>query len=238
MSEVKRESLAACHWNLAAEFACFAEPPKEQSDTVTIPLKEISGSNYRALRALEPELFIYRDTPEKIEKYSTPEGIKEAQTLSAKSVALPIERAMGKMRPVKDGMTDPGFAVAGEGRDSLSGIYDVLVKGEPPIERFPAGTAISVVFFAPPSLPIRLDRVERTDGKVTIRFMLISNGLPYSPWHLSIIPLGKLPAGNYHVEMIRSSEKERAFNHRGFPPIPPNRERQIICRPFSFVVSE
>lgn len=222
----------------SSQIIAAAEPPQKEADTVTIPPDKIIGPSHRALRALEPELFIYRDTPEKWSKYSTPEGIKEAERLAAKSLALPIERAMGKMRPGKDDMTDQGFAVLGEGRDSLQGIYDVLVKGAPPIEQFPIGTAISVVFFAPPSLPVRLDRVERTTDNITIRYVLLSNGQSYSPWHLSIIPLGKLPAGKYEVEMVRSSEKEKALNQRGFPPVPPGSERRIICRPFSFVVSE
>jgi hypothetical protein len=204
----------------------------------TIPLDTITGSGYRALRALEPELFIFRDTPEKWNKYSTPDGIKEAEALAAKSLALPIERAMGKMRVSKDGMTDEGFAVQGEGRDSLQGIYDVLVKGDPPTKQFPSGTAISVVFFAPPSLPVRLDRVERSIGKITIRYMLLSDGQAHLPWHLSIIPLGKLPAGKYEADMVRSTEREQAFNQKGFPPIQPASESRVICRPFSFEVSE
>jgi len=203
----------------------------------TIPLDTISGSGYRALRALEPELFIYRDTPEKWKKYSTPEGMKEAKALAAKSLAYPIELAIGKLRPRKDGQADQGFAVRGEGRNSLPGIYDVFVKGAPPIQSFPTGTPISVVFFAPPSMPVRLNRVERTNGKITIRYMLLTSNLRTRPWHLSIIPLGKLPAGEYDVEMIRSHEREKEFNPPDFPPVPPNSERGIICQPFSFVIA-
>jgi hypothetical protein len=206
--------------------------------TTTIPRESISGSGYRALRALEPELFIYRDTPEKWKKYSTPEGIKEARALATKSLAYPIELAIGKLRPRKDGQADPGFAVRGEGRDALQGIYNVFVKGAQPSQTFPTGMPISVVFFAPRSIPVRIDRVERTNGKITIRYMLLSDGLPVLPWHLSIIPLGKLPTGEYDVEMLRSHEREKESNPPDFPPVPPNSERGIICQPFSFVVAD
>jgi hypothetical protein len=205
-------------------------------DVVTIPIDRITGPGYRALRALEPDLFVYRDSPEKWKEYSSPEGIKKAEDLASKSLALPIERAMGKMRPNKKGVADAGFAVQGEGRDSLQGIYNVLVKGQPPVDRFAAGQEISVVFFAPPSMPVQLDHVERKGVKVTIHYALIY-GLTSLPWHLSIIPLGKLPAGEYHVEMARSSDKEQALNQREFPSVAPNTERQIICQPFSFVVT-
>lgn len=206
--------------------------------TTTVPRESISGSGYRALRALEPELFIYRDTPEKWKKYSTPEGMKEAKALAAKSLAYPIELAIGKLRPRKDGQADQGFAVRGEGRDALPGVYDVFVKGAQPSQTFATGTPISVVFFAPPSMPVRLDRVERTNHNITIRYMLLTSNLRTQPWHLSIIPLGKLPAGKYQVEMLRSHEREKESNLPEFPPVPPNSERGIICQPFSFVVAD
>ena len=99
-----------------------------ETETVTIPLDQISGSGTRGLRALEPELFVDRDTPGKWEKFSTPEGYEEMNQLAAKSLVLPIERAMRDMPSGKDTKVGSGFAVRGTGREAVQGIYDVLVK--------------------------------------------------------------------------------------------------------------
>jgi len=213
-----------------------AEPPKEQAGTVTIPLDQVSGIGPRGLRALEPDLLIYRDTPEKWEKYSTPEGIAEIKRLSAKSLVLPIEKAMQDLPRGKDATVGPGFAVRGSGRTALPGTYDVLVKGDKPEDRFPAGTEVSVVFYARSGPPLRFDRIERSGNAIEIRYMLISQGLAYSRWHLSLIPLGKLPPGTYHVDMNRATENESSFNQRGFPPIKSGVETNYVCRPFSFSI--
>jgi len=232
---MKRISVATWFFVLLSVTA-LAEPPKVQTDAVTIPLDRVSGHGRHGLRELEPDLFVYRDTPEKWEKYSTLKGSREAQETAKKSLAIPIEHAMAKMRPSKDGVVGQGFAVRGEGRDSLQGVYSVLVRDERPDDRFLVGTKLSVVFFAVPSLPVCLDSIERSDNKVTIRYMLLPQGSTYLPWHLSLIPLGELPSGQYQVEMIRSVDKERELIPPGLPAMAPDAERQIVCRSFRFTV--
>lgn len=215
-----------------------AEVADEDYESLTIPLDQIVGPGYRALRALEPELCINRDTPEKWGKYSTPDGIKEAEKLAAQSLALPIERAMGKMRPAKDGMPDRGFAVEGEGRAALQGIYDVLVKGEQPQLRFEARLPVSVIFYAVPSTPLRIESVTRQQNEISIRYALAPQAATHLRWHLSIIPLGNLPTGKYEVTLSRSTDKEKALTPNGLNPLPSNAEDAIVCRPFSFEVVE
>ena len=58
-----------------------AETANEDAKTVMIPLDQIrlGSPGSRQLRNLEPEFFVYRDTPEKIAAYSTPEGLKEIE---------------------------------------------------------------------------------------------------------------------------------------------------------------
>lgn len=212
--------------------AVIADSPNE-TEVVTIPLDEIriGSPGSRELRDLESELFIYRDTPEKWKKYSTPESIEEIQQKAAQhSLVLPIEKAMRSMAEgVKVGS---GFAVEGTDRAALQGVYDVLVKGNEPNNRFNAGTELSIIFYTRPAQRrVRLEQVQRRDGLIEIRYKFIPHGRMHITWNLALIPIGKLPPGEYRVEMVRSSGKE----------VQPNQlenESQIVCRPFSFEVIE
>ena len=109
----------------------------------------------RQLRDLEPEFFVYQDTPEKIARYSTPEGRAELEEIGRRakkeSLVLAIERAMSARSPGKSTKPAAGFAVKGIDRAALQGVYDVLVKGEEPTDLFRAGNDVSVVFLPPQS---------------------------------------------------------------------------------------
>jgi hypothetical protein len=215
------------------------------AEVVLIPLDQIrhgyAGS--RQLRNLEPEFFVYRDTPEKIARYSTPEGLKEIETIRQRaadnSLVYAIERAMGSMPMGKNAQAGSGFAVEGQDLAALQGVYNVLVKGDEPQERFSSGTDVSVVFFTLPIQPgMRIDSVERKRNLVSIHYLLVSHGMLEVSWKLALIPLGKLLPGKYQVEMVRLSKKEKDVNQRGYPYVDPGIEQRIVCRPFSFAVTD
>ncbi|MEX2168422.1 MAG: hypothetical protein WD851_03855 [Pirellulales bacterium] len=216
---------------------------KPDGEGVEIPLDQIRHATpwSRQLRDLEPEFFVYRDTAEKIARYSTPDGREELEEIRRKaeeqSLVLAIERAMRALPSGLNAKPTPGFAVKGTDRAALQSVYDVLVKGEEPIDSFPVGTAVSLVFFGHPTQPrVGLDRVELVDGMVKIHYMLVSHGSGSVTWYLAMIPCGKLPPGTYGVEMIRSSAWEKKYNQPDFPSIEVGAEDNIICRPFSFTV--
>lgn len=216
---------------------------KPNGEVVEIPLERIrrGAPGSRQLRDLEPELFVYRDTPEKIARYSTREGRAELEEIvrraKEESLVLAIEHAMSALSTGKSTKPAAGFAVKGIDRAALQGVYDVLVKGEEPTDLFRAGNDVSVVFFAYPVQPrVGLDRIELVDGKVRIHYMLLSHGSRSVSWYLALIPCGKLPPGQYRVEMVRSSAKEKEYNQREFPPVEAGAEVHIVCRPFSFTV--
>ncbi len=208
---------------------------------VEIPLDQIwsnAAASSRSLQSVEPELHIYRDTPEKIKKYSTPEGLAEMRYKAKQSLVLQIERAMRKLPVAKETKPKQGFAVAGIGREALVGIHDVLVLSKGPQSALPAGTDVSIVFFSHPERArVAIDRIERHGNVVRIHFMLISHGQLNISSSLAIIPLGQLPAGEYRVEMVRSPN-ELKHNQPGFPPVEADAERLFICRPFEFSVEE
>jgi hypothetical protein len=212
-----------------------------ESERIMIPLNEIwtnASIGPKRLRDLEPDLLIYRDTPEKIKEYSTPEAIAEVRHRAAKeSLVLPIEHAM-QSQPIGE-KVGPGFAVEGIGRESLRGIYDVLAKGEKPKESFTEDSDLSLVFFTSKKQPsVVLDQVTRKGNLIEIRYVLVQSGRGAMTWQFALIPLGKLSAGEYRVDIIRSREREDDYNRRGFPPVDPKREPFIVSGPFSFVVAE
>jgi len=221
----------------------IAEAPKAKQETVTIPREKIvfAWPGSRQFRDLEPEFFEYRDTPEKIAKYSTPEGIKEfariIERANKESLVVAIERAMNAMPKGKDAKMGPGFAVEGQGRAALRGIYDVLVKGGTPRQHFPAGKELSLVFFSRSmQAGIRLESVTRTGEVFNISYALTSRAEQAMIWLLAIIPVGELRPGDYRVDLRRCRDKEPELNERGFPLIPVGVEKDLICQPFSFTV--
>lgn len=238
-----------------AGVACYGDEPKqesaikatekargeERSEVVEIPLDQVIGA--RGLRDLEPEFFIYRDTPEKVKYYSTPEGLDELKRIleraEKESLVLPIERTMLKLPTGKNAKPGTGFAVRGRGKDALQGIYDVLVKGDRPTDEFPEGSEITIIFFARPAQPVvGLDRIEIHNGKIGINYELIARAEQSLRWTLALIPCGKLPAGTYDVEMIRSPDRKRGEEQNFFGSVRPGAENRIVCGAFTFKVVE
>lgn len=213
-----------------------------------VPLEDIYGY-HRRLRELEPELFIKRDTPEKIAEYSTPEKLQEIRDKAEESLTLPIERAMlslalnqGKSDSFADWKPAPGFAVAGRDRDALARIHAVIVEGEKPTNEFATTDDITIVFFALRERGLRLYHVELANKKIAIHYGLLNTSVITSHWNLSLIPLGKLAAGTYEVTYVRSHEIEKSEQGKGDLKILGTRkgdeQHKTVCRDFKFTVSK
>jgi len=215
----------------------------EEAETVVIPLDQIAGLGRKGLYALEPDLHIYRDTPENIEKYSDPKVLEEAlRKAKQHSLVIPIERAMSALPIGKEVKPHAGFAVRGRDRAALPGVHRVLVLGEKPDDSFPLNTEVSLVFFTPlTGIICGLDRVVRKGNMFEIHYVLLHNRLTVARSKLVFIPCGKLPASEYQVQMIRSKSKEMELNRRDIPPDFPTVEAgiedHIVCQSFSFKIS-
>jgi hypothetical protein len=207
-------------------------PPEDESEIVTIPLDRIRrGSAFNHFRELEPEIF--RVSPEKKDYYKTAEGGRELTQRYERSMLYQIDRAISSMLNKTE--VRQGFAVEGTDREAIKEVYDVLVKGKKSAERFSTETEVTVVFFARPKQPgIRLDKIERKRNEVEIRYMFIPNTGGILTHYLALIPLGKLPASEYQVKTVRLTEKEPQRDYVPSPEL--GIEKQLVCRPFSFVV--
>jgi len=210
----------------------------ESTKSVEVPLKSIwanCAEGAKALTELEPELRVSLDTPEEIAKYSTPEAQKALYERGRQSFVWKIEAA--QLRDQSESKAPrTGFAVAGVGRAALPGVYAAIVEGKERQDTFSEQDEITVVFFTRPSVAgVIIDRIEWQGNILRIHFTMVSQGELAARSSLALIPVGKLAAGKYRVETVRSSRTDR--DQRGFPPVKAGAENEIVCRPFNFVVA-
>ncbi len=154
-----------------------------------------------------------------------------------------------------------GFAVVGTGLEAFRQIHAVLVKKHSPHQSFQAGSEITLVFFAFESDPYTtLHRVDRVGNRVEIRYRFVwrdGEGIgDRAVSRVALIPLGKLEAGKYHVNYVKSALERKLFGpdfipenafqekmsqelkDRIYKPISREDARKMVCNPFSFTVEE
>jgi len=132
-----------------------------------------------------------------------------------------------------------GFTVSGSGESALQAALAAFVEAGKPRRKFSPDDEVTIVFFSEPygGNHVRLEQVERKGDHIEIQYRLE----PYFERTLSetfaLIPLGKLPVGVYHVEM-RQLPREQKFIELGFEPLNKEWSGKVLCKSFSFTVSE
>ena len=102
----------------------------------------------------------------------------------------------------------------------------------------PPGDQITLVIYSYPcSYFFRLMQVERDENVITVRYQFEPHYSPESTIHFALIPLGKLPIGDYKVEM-EQVPMDKKWQDAGFLRVHNVRERQLVSLPFSFSVAE
>ena len=136
----------------------------------------------------------------------------------------------------------PGFAVLGKGQDALVEAHKKLPEGEQPSTTLPYGTDISVVYFSHKITPIDfargyvrrtvLRRVERIGNTIEVQYRLDGTGSSAFSERFALIPLGKLPVGEYHVNVIEApTEKDSDY-----PQDLAKMLHRTVCDSFTFSV--
>jgi hypothetical protein len=172
------------------------------------------------------------------------EALSDQQRIEARKQAVwePIvESLLAKSAAVrrKSEEAGPGFAVAGSGLEALRNVHAILVKGDERLQVFSTNQAISILFFSHTASGNRVHvrHVERTNREIMIQFRL----MPYFEKNLSLslalIPIGKLPAGEYRVEMVQLPV-ERKYVEMGIKPLDKNWAKMFVCKSFSFSVKD
>jgi hypothetical protein len=116
-------------------------------------------------------------------------------------------------------------------------IRQPLVTEEIESETFRAGESMTLVFFShPASYYVRLRKVERNANEITVQYEFVPHGTVEVTVHFALIPLGRLPAGEYQVR-FKQIALSQTYRVAGFEPVA-SEAFEIICRPFSFTMWE
>jgi hypothetical protein len=208
---------------LAVALGCSISYAEE---AVEIPLSEVWTANMASRHMLMTKKLTTLD-PE----YSSHQGSY------LNSRMFQITQTLSRGDP-NDTTMRPGFAILSEKREVLEQVHAALVEGQTPQVEFLQGNNISVVFFTRQIGYMHLMRIERLKGTITIEYCLEPVGsLPHLSPKVAIIPLGKLPPGEYHVKMLGFSKKPDD-RKSACEPISDDLMKKLICQPFEFTIVE
>ncbi len=131
-----------------------------------------------------------------------------------------------------------GFATQGTGLEALRSAHSVLTEKNKPRETFPQGSSIFAVFFTTEvTAYVHLHHVERKGNLINIRYRFVPHETEDTSRHVALIPLGKLPPGEYRVNVSQASI-EQAYVKGFWPMSNEGGARRVVCNSFSFAVSE
>ena len=199
---------------VASSTAMSAERDKKSNELQVIPLKEIWAHNMPGTRAVH-----------ELEPSNSNQRSSLANQIGGSLDFTPKGQVVGK-----------GIAVLGVDKKALSNAHAVLVKGNKPRQTFSDGDDISLVFFSHLfSQYVHLHSVERSDKVIKISYRIVPHETKQMTAHFALIPLGKLPAGKYRVEIARLPLEEK-YVSQGFKPVESRWEKRVVCQPFSFTV--
>jgi hypothetical protein len=198
--------------------AAFADSP---SDIVTIPLKDIWALDMpgtKDVKELEPEKFGEQTQNLPLDK---------KRQLLDESNLLAIRQSLGLQL---DGSKDPpssrpGFAVSGSGITALQNAVPIFTKKVVPQKSFTGNSEITLVFISNQMGSfVHLGSVERKGNIIEVRYHFVTHLTQMMSEHFALIPLGKLPVGDYHVEIIQTPTNYKEW------------EEKNVSKPFSFSV--
>ena len=162
---------------------------------------------------------------------------QQATTGRWQSIYMSWVRRAEKLK-FKD-LARPGFVVSGSGQSALLATHAIFVEGAAARKEFSMDEELAIVFFSEPygGNFVRIRQVEQKGEHIEIQYRLE----PYLERTLSetfaLIPLGKLPAGEYHVDMCQLPSEQK-FSKLGRKPVDENWSREVLCKPFSFTVAK
>ena len=136
-------------------------------------------------------------------------------------------------------MGEVRLAVAGSGRATLQAAHAIFVGGQKPRDKFSSDEDVSIVFrTSGAAYRIRLQQIHRKGNEIEIRYQLDPSVDKRYFDNFALIPLGKLAAGKYCVEMRQIPHEPTPVETKyGFKPLDEEWSRNFLCKPFSFSVT-
>ena len=208
---------------------------KAEPDAVTIPLDQIWGYNLPGTRDIAGI-----PLPE-------PKGVHETDALFRVQRERNIERMRKSLasKPPTEGAV-PAFVLPWQVdfytlqrvASELSGTTRLGPPNRAPaIKTYAVDDELTLVFFTySASYYVRLKEVQRSGSEIKVRYQFEPHASVETTVHFALIPLGKLPAGDYRVD-FEQIPMDQKYSDAGFALVP-HSAVDLVSRPFSFEVWE
>lgn len=189
---------------LAGAYAIAAEPV----EPVEIPLKEIWALDMPGTR-----------------------DVRELDPRKAAEETMITKMGSALFRHGTRPEAGPCFVVKGEGKKALANAVNLIVAGDKPPESVPSGEDVSLVFYSHPAPGyVFLDSVQRSAGRLTLKYKVIVHQTTEVTSHFALIPLGKLDPGTFTVDVVEVDG--------GGPKYDSAEAKRAVCDSCSFMVRD
>lgn len=134
----------------------------------------------------------------------------------------------------KDGeRAGQAFVVRGVGKTALENAETAFEKGRRDSTVLPPDVDVSLVFYSQMcGRYVRIKSVETTGNVVRLKYQFVGHATTEATTHFALIPLGKLTAGKYQVEI----EESQAIDDRERPEKSVPDPKLFICDSCSFTI--
>ncbi len=224
---------------LLSSMRAIADEPKQEAEVTTIPLDQIWGYNLPGTRDIagiplpetDPQQGVIGRTDAMFRRQREHDIEQWRRALTAKP---PTERAL----PAFVLPRQPDFYTLQKASNYVAGMMRHGYENRGiESETFRAGEDMTLVFFShPASYYVRLKKVEWQRNEIKVHYQFEPHLSAEVTVHFALIPLGKLPAGEYEVR-FEQIPMEQKYREASFEPVHPE-AFHIICRPFSFMIWE
>jgi hypothetical protein len=144
---------------------------------------------------------------------------------------LKLQRGPLRDPPLGGDPAGEGFVVLGDDQRTLAMVRDKIGKPRRDTDGLLAGSDVSIVVYGyPPKGRMQIASVNRDDTIISISYRITPVTVPEQSGQYAIIPVGRLPAGEYSVRMLQVADQDAVDGDPGIAA-------RGISRNFSFRMS-
>lgn len=209
------------------------EQTQGEQEAIEIPLGEIWALDMPGTRdvgELEPDV---KASLERLKTLPSEEKEVHFRQLMKNSSIWHIRKALQSATK----KAAPGFAVSFPEPELLKAVRDQMTGVAKQTDSFPAGSDITAVFFSSSGLIIHIYRVERRANLIEIQYRYVPHEEDYMSEHFALVPLGKLPSGNYEVKIVQGP-MEQEYLDFGYEQVTSTRAAKFVSQSFEFEVRQ
>jgi hypothetical protein len=206
-------------------YACGCANAADDNAQV-VPLERIWAWDMpgtRDIRELEPEYF---ERP-----IQTEAQVKLAERSLTSQILQPLSKRADKQ-------PKSAFVVKGVGYDALKNAHAVLAGAKEPTNSLTSHDEATLVFFSHiAGTYVHLNKITRQRDRIEIRYELVPHIDAELTYHVALIPMGKLPHGQYKVRVFSAPLDEKYADWIEKSALT-ELASHSVCKPFDFVVRE